>query len=69
MAHHGSNTSSSIDFLNAIGPKYAIVSVGKNRYGLPHEEIINRLMTYSKVYTTLKSGNITFYKDKIVTYK
>lgn len=69
VAHHGSNTSSSIDFLNAIGPKYAIVSVGKNRYGLPHEEIINRLMTYSKVYTTLKSGNITFYKDKIVTYK
>ena len=30
VGHHGSNTSSSIDFLNLTTPIYSIISVGEN---------------------------------------
>lgn len=41
LGHHGSSTSSSEAFLDAVSPKYAIVSCGKdNEYGHPHDEVI-----------------------------
>lgn len=44
IGHHGSNTSSSVAFLDQVTPKEAIISCGKkNNYGHPHEEIIERL--------------------------
>lgn len=43
IAHHGSKYSSSEEFLKAIKPQTAIVSVGKNSYGHPTQEIIDRL--------------------------
>ena len=40
VGHHGSKTSSSIEFINKINPKYSIISVGKNnRYGHPNKEV------------------------------
>ena len=43
VGHHGSNTSSSLNFVNRVSPKYAIISVGsKNQYQHPHKEIIKR---------------------------
>ncbi len=44
VGHHGSRTSSSADFLEAIGPRYAAISCGlKNDYGHPHAEILEAL--------------------------
>jgi len=40
--HHGSRTSSSEVFVNAVSPSYALFSAGKdNAYGHPHKEIID----------------------------
>lgn len=73
VAHHGSNTSSSINFLNSVNPKDSIISVGlNNSYNLPSEEIVNRLKEISNLYMTKDSGNITLkiYKKsyKLSTY-
>lgn len=44
IAHHGSKTSSSMDFLRATTPKLAIISAGyNNRYHHPHPLVIERL--------------------------
>jgi len=44
IGHHGSNTSTSSEFLNQIKPKEAVISVGGgNRYGHPHQEVLARL--------------------------
>ena len=44
VGHHGSKTSSSVEFINDINPKYSIISVGKNnRYGHPNREILDNL--------------------------
>ena len=45
VAHHGSKTSSTQDFLNAIKPKIALIGVGKNNnFGHPNEGVIERLI-------------------------
>ncbi len=44
LGHHGSRTSSSDSFLDAVAPTTAIVSAGcDNRYGHPHSEVLERL--------------------------
>ncbi len=63
--HHGSSTSSSKTFLQAVSPQYAVISCGKdNSYGHPHNETIERFekadITY---YRTDTQGTITFYTD------
>jgi competence protein ComEC len=43
VPHHGSHTSSSARFLDAVGPRYAIVSAGyENRFGFPHPDVLRR---------------------------
>ncbi|MBI5048391.1 MAG: DNA internalization-related competence protein ComEC/Rec2 [Deltaproteobacteria bacterium] len=43
VPHHGSRTSSTIDFLNKVKPALAVVSVGyMNPFGFPHPEILKR---------------------------
>ncbi len=66
VGHHGSNTSSSKEFIEEINPKYSIISVGKNnRYGHPNKEVLENLKK-SKIYRTDKQGSIMFKikKDK-----
>jgi len=43
VGHHGSDSSSGSDFLNAISPKIAIISVGKNHFGHPSLRVLRRL--------------------------
>ena len=44
LAHHGSRTSSSEPFLDAIRPSLALISAGRgNRFGHPHEVVLHRL--------------------------
>jgi beta-lactamase superfamily II metal-dependent hydrolase len=51
--HHGSYTSSNANFLNATHPEVAIISVGNNSYGHPHQQTLDRLVAYGAyVYQT-----------------
>jgi len=60
VPHHGSNTSSTADFLDAISPTVAIIPVGlDNQYGHPRDEVIQRLRFRSiRVYRTDLDGTI-----------
>jgi competence protein ComEC len=43
VPHHGSRTSSSIDFLQAVGPELALIGVGhRNRFDLPRADVVQR---------------------------
>ncbi|SFJ19084.1 competence protein ComEC [Halobacillus dabanensis] len=43
VGHHGSNTSTSNDFLNSTQPEVGLISAGvDNRYGHPHDEVVQR---------------------------
>lgn len=69
--HHGSSTSTSDEFLEAVDPLYAVISCGKeNRYGHPHRETIKKLnsaevITYrtdqdGTILAESKGGSVTF---------
>ena len=60
VGHHGSSTSSSARFLNAVTPDYAVISVGEgNRYGHPHNEALKRISDRKiKTYQTMDDGTI-----------
>ncbi len=62
VGHHGSDTASGQVFLQAVNPKWAIVSVAKvNQYGLPSQRIINRLARAgATVLQTADQGTIRF---------
>ena len=62
VGHHGSKTSSDIKFISVVSPKYSIISAGENnRYGHPHEEVIESLNGSTILET--KNGSITFYSN------
>jgi beta-lactamase superfamily II metal-dependent hydrolase len=65
VGHHGSSSGTSEEFLSAVSPRYAIISVAKNNdYGHPHKETLRRLATHGvKVYTTADNGNILVKSD------
>lgn len=52
VGHHGSNTSSSKDFISQINPSISLISVGENNiYHHPNKEVINNLFK-SRIYRT-----------------
>lgn len=63
--HHGSKTSSTEDFLDAVDPKYAIISVAaENAYGHPDKEILDSFTEREiKVYRTDRDGSIVAMSD------
>lgn len=60
-AHHGSKYSTPPEFLELTDPVYAIISAGKdNRYGHPHEELMERLARQGcRIYQTTEGGAVT----------
>ena len=72
VGHHGSDTSSSQEFLNEVKPQISIISVGKgNTYGHPKQTTIDKLQKINaRIYRTDESGTITITcdgKNNIVT--
>lgn len=65
LGHHGSSTSSSVSFLKAVNPKYAIISCGiNNDYGHPHKETLQSLKKLSIPYfETDIDGTIVAYSN------
>ncbi|WP_019849696.1 ComEC/Rec2 family competence protein [Desulfitobacterium sp. PCE1] len=65
VGHHGSSSSTTKDFLTAVDPKHAIISVGKdNSYGHPTEKVLKRLREKGAViYRTDQAGTITVTSD------
>lgn len=63
--HHGSRTSSSIQFVGSVSPQYAVYSRGcDNTYGFPHQETV---ATFARLniptLDTCTDGTITFVSD------
>ena len=65
ISHHGSNTSTSEEFLKAVNPSYAVISCGKdNSYGHPHQEILDRLHQYPiQIFRTDEQGSVIAVSD------
>ena len=58
IAHHGSKTSSSEEFLNAVNAIMAIIQMGRdNQYGHPHQEVLERLKNL-QIFQTGKNGDL-----------
>jgi len=65
VAHHGSKSSSGEAFLDAIKPRWAVVSYGVgNSYGHPHQEVLDRLKEReTEVFKTGEGGAIMMWTD------
>ncbi len=83
VGHHGSSTSTSQAFLDAVSPTYAVISCGKdNSYGHPHSETLAKLASagvevfrtdeLGDIYCTSDGSEVTFsygeYHKDIETY-
>lgn len=71
VGHHGSRTSSSLEFLEVIRPTYSLISAGiDNKFSHPHLEVVNRLEEVgSKIYDVRETGMVefNFSKNRIKT--
>ena len=64
VGHHGSKGSTSDLFLSSVSPDYAVLSVGKNSYGHPTAQCLNRLrMAGIKLFRTDEQGSIIAVSD------
>lgn len=65
LAHHGSSTSNTEQFLDQVSPDVAIISCGyKNKYSHPHKEVLTYLKEKDiPVYRTDEQGDIVVYSD------
>ena len=60
VGHHGSKTSTSLDFINDINPIYSIISVGRNNlYNHPNTEVLE-ILNSTNIYRTDYDGTIEF---------
>lgn len=65
VGHHGSSTSTSDSFLEAVHPEYAVISCGEgNDYGHPHTETTDKLIrSGTEIYRTDEQGTVTAVSD------
>jgi competence protein ComEC len=66
VAHHGSKSSSTEEFLELVNPQIALIGVGKNNlYGHPNDNVIKRITDLGvAIYRTDKNGEICIEVDK-----
>jgi competence protein ComEC len=66
--HHGSRTSSSVKFIDAVQPKFVVFSAGyRNRFRFPSKKILRRYRRYipsATLYNTAKTGEIDMKLDQ-----
>jgi competence protein ComEC len=65
VPHHGSKTSSTEAFINAVQPGNAVISVGeRSRFGHPHPSVMNRFVERGvEVFQTGRDGTVTVKTD------
>ena len=65
VAHHGSRSSTSSEFLRTVGPRLAAISVGaRNAYGHPDAGVVARLSEAgAQIYRTDRDGALIFETD------
>lgn len=64
IGHHGSSSSTSNALLQKVNPKYAVISVGKNSYGHPTANTLNKLIKSDiTIYRTDLQGDIICTSD------
>lgn len=63
VPHHGSRTSSTPEFIDAVGPREAIVPVGyRNRFGHPKPDVMERIEARTNmIWRTDRDGALTVY--------
>lgn len=65
VGHHGSYSSTSLEFLNEVDPDYGVISCGRdNEYGHPHDAPVNRLNRAGvELYRTDLMGSVVLVTD------
>lgn len=64
VAHHGSRTATSREWVEAVSPQYAVISVGENNtYALPNDEVLENLGD-TELYRTDYDGDVRFTAEK-----
>jgi competence protein ComEC len=65
LGHHGSDTSTHPDFLEAVDPAFAVVSAGRsNRYNHPDPAVLARVASYTDAQiVSTQDGTVTFRSD------
>jgi competence protein ComEC len=75
VPHHGSRTSSTEGFVNAVNPRYAVISVGeRSRFGHPHPPVVERYRARNiRLLQTGRQGTVTVATDgasmEVSTYR
>ena len=63
VPHHGSNSSSTFEFINAVQPRVAVIPVGAgNPYGHPHPDVLARYQDVMLLRTD-EDGDVTLRSD------
>lgn len=66
VGHHGSRTSSGEPFARAVGPAFAVASVGAgNRWGFPHAEAVARWRAAGAAWRQTDGGALRFVSDGV----
>ena len=64
IAHHGSKTSSCLEFLEIVSPEFAVISVGENRWGHPNPETLANLEEFGiDILITKELGDVKIVSD------
>lgn len=67
--HHGSKSSLSDSFVDSISPQILFLSYGRNRYGHPHEEVLQHAMLRKyTLFRTFEDGNLQLKKNGYRSY-
>jgi len=62
--HHGSRTSTSEAWIQAVAPSYVVVSAGDgNSYGHPHKEVVERITASGAQMLSTMKGSVSFVSD------